>query len=114
MRRAALFMVLLAGCGGIATSARDSWTHRELIAHLKAKGLQFEAKPSIAFGIYGGTSMEFFFASDAGENGTVVLLLKDRQTAREVGGARPDGYVWGRFFFAGKKENLDAIRRALE
>lgn len=107
----------LAGCGRVGgvggpSAARegDSWTHKELLAHLKAKGLEFREGRSGT-----GDREERPFVYIFWDGGKVRINLEESpQIARDKAGVEPEiSIAWGRFFMTGTKESLAKVRPLL-
>lgn len=99
----------LLNSGPSATREGQSWSHTEMIQHLKGKGLKFEAKPTHRGGFW-GPMMIFEFNGDE----VYVQVRKSAQEAKDAastGGER--GFAWGRFIFAGEPKHLAEFKKAL-
>jgi hypothetical protein len=106
----------------------DSWTHQDLINHLRSNGLKFGARPYSTGGLLGGPSMFFFRPGKEWEAKTLPLtdflgswdgivlveLMKSNDVAREKAGVMgTGGFAWGRFLFRGDPAFLSEIRQHL-
>lgn len=108
--------------------AVQDWSHKELIAHLRSKGLQLEADAAET-GSANGPAMYFFPPGkqhvrrilDGPGAGVAaywvdVAYVQKRKSAEEAkdrAGVLEEGFAWGRFVFMGDPLFLDKIRRAL-
>jgi hypothetical protein len=102
-------IALAAGCGPSERNEGDTWSHAEMIGHLRAKGLRFKAKET-HLGAFFGPAMELEFAGD----NVYVQVRKTAQDAKDH--ASPKGekaFAWGRFFFEGEPKRLAQIEQAL-
>lgn len=121
----AVAAVMLAGCGGGGDGAPgaagkpggasvseskegENWTHKEMVDHLKAKGLKFETE---------GT------ATAAGPGMFIILgdvrvysqLCKTSRDAKEQAAVNmKDSFAWGRYRFTGPEPLLGKIKAALK
>jgi len=86
--------------GPSASREGETWTHRELFEHLKAKGVVVELEP-----VYEGGPLGVPAANLKMTDGKTVLVLKEPSTAAAKDGAALDQkrtWNWGRFFFKSK------------
>lgn len=96
-------------------SPSDDWTHAELAAHLKQRGVPVEVG-SGGPGFGGGVSSSF--TDPVTEQWVSVSLVADTKAARELAGANPKAFAFGRFVIrpmvARCEPYADRIRAALD
>lgn len=93
----------------------DGWTHAELAAHLRKRGVAVEVGdggPDFGGGVYAS------FTDPATKQWVAVTLVADEKTAREQAGANPKSFAWGRFWIRpvrdGSRPFADRVRAALD
>ena len=111
----------------------DTWTHRELIAHLKARGLPLISRVATIGGAHGpamwvakqsGNAIrddKMYLEMGAGDSSPPVVLdgvvyvqkMKAADSARDEAGTTTSGFSWGRFLFLGDSDLLREIRKRL-
>ncbi|HVK09516.1 MAG TPA: hypothetical protein VM597_12135 [Gemmataceae bacterium] len=95
--------------------AGKDWTHKDLAAHLRAKGLRFTMSESERPGsLVAWFDFKEMRLVEVWEWATVTVTKADTpEVARDQGGLAEDRMSWGRFWFRGPKVFLDLIRKAL-
>ena len=106
-------------------SATDTWTHKELLEHLKTNGLECvwidDGKLSIAMCFKGDYEDEQRLRVFAGPGGLEpisggyirVMLCQTEREASELSGSRTHSRYWRRFVFIASDKKLDAIFKRL-
>lgn len=86
------------------------WTHKELLEHLRKKGMQFEAKT-----VSGGGLMPPAVKLIRGSASIRVDKFKSSQEAKDSAGAsqNPGAFSWACFVFDGDSAILGDVRRNL-
>jgi hypothetical protein len=98
--------------GPSASREGNTWTHDELLDHLKKRGVDHTV-----FDAHGGTPLAVPTVHIIVDGRIVrVSLEKSNREAREVAGlGGKQGFAWGRFaFVGGGEETIKTIRDALE
>ncbi len=141
MRYAMLGLLCVVGCGGrppddggkldvwglpaakpagpVADKEGAEWTHRELLAHLRARGLEFIDHGPPPVPISGVEPIVTLFAKK-GETVLVILKATPKAAREAAGGGNASSHYWGRFvFFAVSRDGppcrlLEEIRKAME
>jgi hypothetical protein len=105
------------GAGGpsSATAAADDWTHKDLVNHLKAKGMKLETRPFGEKGVFlifinedaqknsysapEPRDLEGFMANNSTNIVRAELCLSTQEAREKAGRFGDDGDTWGRFAF---------------
>lgn len=101
--------------GPSATSEGETWTHKELAAYLRSRGLTVYSDPTERNSAW-GPACEF---RETAARGPEVHVQKwpDRQAAKDRSGGSPrPTFAWGRFCFSGEpgtERFVESMRAAL-
>jgi hypothetical protein len=126
-----LVAVILLAIGSRKGPPGETWTHKELLSYLRAKGLRIYALPT-NHGSSHGPAMFFtrrldrlavddppiveydFVKAQLIRDTVYVQRRKSAQDAKERSGADAvKGFSWGRFYFYGDDKLINRIKRVL-
>ena len=105
----------------LSSSGQDSWTHKELLDHLRSRGLRFQAEPRNSFSMYlfqphskqQGYPDEYIQAHGLGKGTVQVSKIMSEQTARDAAGVYGENaFAWKQFLFSGDPAFIREIRKA--
>jgi hypothetical protein len=112
----------------VSPGYRSDWTHKELIAHFRASGMDVDSMPSGLMSIYLGPKKDIGSCKFWSAHGKDVVevrnaipddiievdLMRTETLAREAAGTLGDnGFAWHRFLFHGRVDLLARYRAAL-